>query len=400
MSSSPITLLCPNPATVLPVPAGTHDHARLLDALATVPDPRDRRGIRYRLANLLTLAVCAVAAGAVTFAAIADYASDLDPAARVRLGLTGPVPAGTTWWRLLTRLDPTTLQAALTRWLRARTGTPVRAPRERVLIAVDGKALRGSRRPDGSMTHLLSAYDTTTGLVLAQVPIAAKSNEIPAFTPLLDQVQQTLGDLTGVVFVADALHTQVEHAHQVTARGAHLLVQVKANQPRLHRLIRSLPWARIGVGHRTRDHGHGRTETRTLKAVTVELPGGLGFPHAAQAIRITRTRTTGGRTRRETAYLIVTLPAGQAQPDQLAHWVRSHWHIENRLHWVRDVTLAEDVHRARTGNGPAVTAVLRNTAIGYHRSAGQPNIARAIRRAARHPYELINNITGSHPTTQ
>ncbi len=400
MSSSPITLLCPNPATVMPVPTSTHEHAELLEALATVPDPRNRRGIRYRLANLLTLAVCAVAAGAATFAAIADYASDLDPAARVRLGLPGPVPAGTTWWRLLTRLDPVTLQTALTRWLRTRAATPTRTPRERVLIAIDGKALRGSRRPDGSMTHLLSAYDTTTGLVLAQVPIAAKSNEIPAFTPLLDHVQQIMGDLSGVVFVADALHTQVGHAHQVTARGAHLLVQVKANQPRLHRLIRALPWARIGVGHRTREHSHGRTETRTVKAVIVELPGGLGFPHAAQAIRITRTRTITGRTRRETAYLIVTLPARHAQPDQLADWIRSHWHIENRLHWVRDVILAEDVHRAHTGNGPAVAAVLRNTAIGYHRSAGQPNIARAIRRAARQPHELINNITRSHPTTQ
>jgi predicted transposase YbfD/YdcC len=400
MSSSPITLSCTNPTSPVAAPRAVTEHGGLLDALATVPDPRARRGVRYRLANLLAVAVCAVAAGAVTFAAIADYATDLDPEHRHRLGLTGPVPAATTWWRLLTRLDPVVVQTALTRWLRARVSPPVRVPRDRTLIAVDGKALRGSRRPDGSMTHLLSAYDTGSGLVLAQVPIAAKSNEIPAFTPLLDQLQQILGDLTGIVFVADALHTQVEHAHQVTNRGAHLLVPVKANQPRLHQLLRTLPWARIRVGHRTREHGHSRTETRTVKAVTVQLPGGLGFPHAAQAVRITRTRTIAGRTRREYAYLIITLPAAQAQPDQLAHWIRSHWHIENRLHWIRDMTLAEDLHRARTGNGPAIAAVLRNTAIGYHRTTGQANIARAIRRAARHPEELINNITHSHPTTQ
>jgi predicted transposase YbfD/YdcC len=400
MSSSPTAVLCTNPSATVAASAPDAVHISLLDALAAVPDPRHRRGVRYRLANLLAVAVCAVAAGAATFAAIADYATDLDPEHRRRLGLSGPVPAATTWWRLLTRLDPATVQNVLARWLRTRISPPVPAPRDRTVIAVDGKALRGSRRPDGSMTHLLAAYDTGTGLVLAQVPIAAKSNEIPAFTPLLDQLQQVLGDLSGMVFVADALHTQVEHAHQVTARGAHLLVPVKANQPRLHKLLRNLPWARIGVGYRTREHGHGRRETRTIKAVTVELPGGLGFPHAAQAVRVTRTRTIAGRTHRETAYLIITLPAAQAQPDQLAHWIRSHWHIENRLHWIRDMTLAEDLHRARTGTGPAVAAVLRNTAIGYHRNRGHSNIARAIRRAARHPEELINDITHSHPTTQ
>jgi predicted transposase YbfD/YdcC len=248
--------------------------------------------------------------------------------------------------------------------------------------------------------HLLSAYDTASGVVLAQVQVDAKSNEIPAFTPLLDRVQALLGCLAGVVFVADALHAQAAHARDVTARGAHLLVTVKANQPTLLRRLRTLPWAQVGVGHRTHDRGHGRRETRTTKAVTVDTPGGLGFPHAAQAIRITRTRTIGAKTTRETAHLIATAPAEHAQPADLHTWARLEWHIENRLHWIRDVVFAEDAHQARTRNGPAVSAVLRNTAIGYHRSNGETNIARATRRADRRPNDLIHALVNGDPTTQ
>ena len=146
---------------------------------------------------------------------------------------------------------------------------------------------------------------------------------------------------------------------------------------------------------------HGRRDTRTLKAVTVQTPQGLGFPHAAQAVRITRTRTVRGKTTRETAHLIVTLPAEHAQPADLADWARREWHIENKLHWIRDVTFREDAHQARTRNGPAVAAVLRNTAIGWHRIHGESNIARATRRSGRRPGDLVAAVTSSSfPTTQ
>ncbi len=403
MSSSLITALRPNPPADIDVPDTlTEDDKRnLLHALAAVADPRDPRGIRYRLTSLLAVAVCAVLAGATTFAAIADWAADLDACARCRLGFAGPIPVGSTVWRFLVHLDAQVLQAVLTGWLRARISPPVPAGSRRracVVIAVDGKVVRGARLPDGRQVHLLSAYHTATGIVLAQLSIATKSNEIPAFAPLLDQVQAMLGSLTGVVIVADALHAQVGHVNDVTARGAHLMVTVKANQPTLLHRLRTLPWAQVSVGHRTQERGHGRWETRTRRAVTVTTPGGLGFPHAAQAVRI--TRTIGGKTSRETAYLIVTAPAEQAQPDQLYDWARLEWHIENRLHWVRDVTLGEDAHQARTRNGPAVAAVLRNTAIGYHRSNGQPNIARATRHADRRPNDLINAVISNNPTTQ
>jgi predicted transposase YbfD/YdcC len=403
MASSLITALTVTTphATTAPTPVTDGEQRGLLNALAAVPDPRDPRGIRYPLSAVLAVAVCAVMAGASSFAAITDWLHDLDEHARTRLGFSDGVPAGTTMWRLLIRLDPTLLTTILAGWLHARAPQPGPTPRRyRSVIAVDGKTLRGARLGDGRQVHLLSALDTTTGIVLAQVTVDTKSNEITSFAPLLDAVEKVLGTLAGVLFIADALHTQTGHADEVTARRAHLLVQVKGNQPTLFKQLKRLPWAQIPVGDRTRDRGHGRRETRTVKAVTVATPGGIGFPHARQAVRITRTRIVAGKTSRETAYLTVSLTAGHAPVRDLQTWIRRHWHIENHLHHVRDVTFREDLHQARTANGPAVIATLRSTAIGWHRLNGATNIARATRQANRRSNDLIIAVTSSYPTTQ
>jgi hypothetical protein len=288
-------------------PVTDGERGGLVPALAAVPDPRDPRGVRYPLTALLAVAVCAVLAGASSFAAITDWLHDLDEQMQARLGFTRGIPAGTTVWRLLTRLDAALLTAVLADWLRARTPVSPRPRRYRMVIAVDGKTLRGSRI-DGRQVHLLSALDTSTGIVLAQVTIDAKSNEIPAFGPLLDAVETILGTLAVLLFTADALHTQTGHADEIARRGAHLLVQVKANQPTLFKQLKRLPWGQIPAGNRTRDRGHGRRETRTVKAVTLATPGGIGFPHAQQAVRITRTRIVTGRTSREAAYLTCHFP--------------------------------------------------------------------------------------------
>lgn len=403
MSSSLTEILLPHRPTDAPLPAVVTEgeNRSLFVALAAVPDPRGLRGRRYPLVSVLAVAVCAVLAGACTFAAIADWVRDLDRSAWGQLGFTDRVPAATTVWRLLIRIDAEVLSTVLARWLRARTAPVVVAGRRwRLVIAIDGKVERGARITDGRQVHLLSAYDTSTGIVLAQVQIAVKSNEIPAFTPLLDQVAAQMGSLKDVLVVADALHAQTGHAEHLAAAGGHLMVAIKANQPTLHAQLKALPWTQVPVGDQTRESGHGRKETRTVKAVTVATPGGISFPHAQQAVRITRTRTIKGKTTRETAYLTVSLPAERAQPADLGTWARSEWHIENRLHYIRDVTLREDAHQARTGNGPAVFAALRNTSIGYHRSNGEPNIARATRRANRRSTELIDAVTRSSPTTQ
>ena len=135
--------------------------------------------------------MCAVLAGASSVTAIADWLHDLDDIARARLGFLRAVPATTTMWRLLIRVDADLLATVLAGWLHTRTRPALsQRPRYRQVIAVDGKTVRGARRADGSQVHLLSALDTSTGIVLAQVTVNAKSNEIPAFTPLLDAIAQ------------------------------------------------------------------------------------------------------------------------------------------------------------------------------------------------------------------
>src|SRR5829696_1542158 len=149
---------------------------------------------------------------------------------------------------------------------------------------------------------------------------------------------------------ADALHTQRDHASFLIDRGADYLLVVKANQPALHAQLAGLPWRQIPVMDRTREHAHGRIEVRTLKVAAV---AGLCFPHAAQAIQVTRrVRAPGSRWRTVTVYAVTSLALGTASPAQLAGWLRGHWKIENRLHWVRDVTFGEDASHAHRQPSP------------------------------------------------
>ena len=217
-----------------------------------------------------------------------------------------------------------------------------------------------------------------------------KTNEITMFAGLLDQA----GDLNDVLVSADALHAQREHAEYLHGRGAHYLVTVKGNQPGLLRQLRSLPWRDVPEGHAQDSRGHGRIERRIVKVVTVTA--GLAFPHAAQAIQVTRkTRRPGSRKwRAETSYAITSLPTAQARPAQLAGWIRGHWKIENQLHWVRDVTFGEDGSTARTGTGPHVMAALRNLVISILRLTGHASIAVALRHTARHPAHAFRLLTG------
>ena len=210
------------------------------------------------------------------------------------------------------------------------------------------------------------------------------------FTTLLGQA----GDLDGTLVTADALHAQREHATWLAGRGAHYLVTVKGNQPGLLRQLRSLPWRDVPAGHAHDGRGHGRIERRIVKADTVTA--GIAFPHAAQAIQITRkTRRPGSRRwRTETSYAITSLPAADARPDQIAAWIRGHWKIENQLHWVRDVTFGEDASTARTGTGPHVMAALRNLVISILRLAGHASIAAALRHAGRDPARAFHLLTG------
>jgi predicted transposase YbfD/YdcC len=370
----------------------------LLEALSAVPDPREARGVRYRFASVLAVAVCAVLAGARSYAAIAEWGQDTDPDQRRALGLMARAPDPVTIWRVLTGLDPLALDRVIGDWVARQLTRRRRLVRHRrVVLAVDGKSLRGARVRDGQdrAPHLMACLDHASGTVLAQVAVDGKSNEIPMFATVLDQIE----DLADVLVTADAMHAQREHATYLRGRGAHYLLTVKGNQPNLHGQLKALPWKNVPVGHTQTGRAHGRIEKRSLKVVTVAT--GLLFPHAGQAIQITRRtrRLDGKKWRTETVYAITSLPAEQAQPAQLATWVRDHWKIENQLHWVRDVTYAEDASQARTGNGPHVMASLRNLAISILRLSGATNIAAGLRHTARAPNRALDLITGTNITT-
>lgn len=389
MSSSPIGLAAGQLTSLNRVAreAGDEPPAGLLEALALVPDPRDPRGIRYGLAAVLGVAVCATLAGARSYAAVAEWAADAPARLRAGLGLRRGVPDLATIWRVLTSVDPAELDAAVGAWVRSRLAA-ARKARHRVVLAVDGKTLRGARPRGGTAPHLMACLDHATGTVLAQVAVDSKTNEITMLASLLDQVP----DLNDVLISMDALHAQREHAAYLRKRGAHYLVTVKGNQPGLLARLRRLPWKDVPPGHISQGRAHGRDEKRIVKVVTVAA--GLGFPHAAQAIQITRkTRRNGSaKWKTETSYAITSLPAAKARPHQLATWIRGHWKIENQLHWVRDVTYGEDLSPARTGTGPHVMAALRNLAISILRLAGHVSIATALRHCARdpaRPYRLV-----------
>ena len=349
--------------------------AALLAALQQVPDPRKPRGLRHGLPVILSIAVCAVIAGARSFVAIAEWAAQASPAAVAKLGVTGEVPSESTIRRTINKIDANGLDVVVGAWaaFRATTSEKFR------VIAVDGKSLRGSATAGGRCRHLLSALTHTGGMVLGQLDVALKTNEIPMFSTLLDNIE-----LLGALVTADAMHCQKDHAkYLVEQRGAHYLLTVKNNQPKLRKQLAQLPWGDVPVTHTQQDRRHGRVEKRTLKVVTVA--DGIMFPHAAQAIQVTRKvrKRSNRKWRTETVYAVTDLTADQARPDQLATWLRGHWCIENRLHWVRDVTFGEDLSQVRTGNGPQVMATLRNLAISLLRLTGATNIAKALRHHAR-----------------
>ena len=367
--------------------------------LEKLADPRKARGIRHRLAMLLTVTVCAVAAGARSFVAVAEWVADLPAALADTVGTSARCPSESTIRRTVQDIDADVFDTVIGRFIQQLCATAAVAGRRQVL-AVDGKTLRGSRHIDraGNLVpgrHLLAVIDQHSRVVLGQVDVAGKTNEITAFIPLLDTL--TGINLAGTVITADALHTQREHVETLATRGAHWVLSVKGNQPRLRRQLAALPWRGVEIAHRAAGTAHGRREIRTLKVVTIAA--GIGFPHAAQAIQITRrTRPVSAKTgrrgkwRTETVYAITDLGPHQARPDELAAWIRGHWQIENGLHWVRDVTFAEDLSQVRTGAAPQVMATLRNLAISLHRLAGATNIAAALRhhgRDARRPLQLL-----------
>jgi predicted transposase YbfD/YdcC len=348
----------------------------LLDLLAQLPDPRKRRGRRHVLAGLLAVGIAAVIAGSKSFAAIGQWASDAGPDVLAALGADRGPADESTYRRAFALVSADILDRVLGTWLWTRA---VRAG-GRLVIAIDGKTVRGAKDKNGKAPHLVAALAHGIGAVLGQVAVDVKSNEIPAVRDLL----KTFADLAGAVITIDAMHTQSDTAQLILSRHADYVMTVKGNMPTLYKQLKKLPWKDVpSVSSVTADHG--RRACRTIKVTLA--PAWIGFDGAAQVAQLRRTVLTKGKKTVEVVYLITS--DRSASPETLAAWVRRHWHIENKLHWVRDVTYQEDKSLVRTGNAPRVMASLRSLAISILRLDGHSNIAAANRHHARDPQRTL-----------
>jgi predicted transposase YbfD/YdcC len=361
--------------------------ADLREYFALVDDPRDARGVRHSLAAMLTMAAVAVAAGARSITAIWEWAADAPQWVLSALGarwdprrVRYAAPSEAALRRALSLVDGDQVDTVLSAWVHHRCEPVVPVTEgEFAAIALDGKSLRGTfARAGGAGVHLMAGITHHTGIVIGQRLVPAGGSEVTRFAPVLDLVT----DLTGVVITADTLHTTRDHARYVTGRGAHYVFIAKKQLHRLHDLLHDLDWTHA-ESCTTHDTGHGRTEHRTL--TVLPAPDNTHFPAAAQVFRITRHRIdhTSGKHETHTWVGLTSLTADHATPTHIAELVRGHWHIENRLHWVRDVTYNEDHSRVRTGNAPRTMTSLRNLAISALRHTGATNIAQALRHMTR-----------------
>ena len=385
----------------------------LLDCFAAVPDPRDPRGVRHSLPCVLFLVTAALLSGKTLLEDVTAWIACAGPevlaASGARRGRHGNLvpPHKKTVTRVLGLLGAQALADGTAAFLAARLPAgpvtfPVRRPVLQPALNCDGKEIRGATAADGTVPFLLSA--AAGGIVIAEREIGAKTNEIPEIGPMLSSLNARFC-LAGRVITADALHTQRKLARLICEQLlAHYVLTVKDNQKNLHAALAGLNWDRARR-HVTRDTGHGRRETRRCRVMDAPARIRKMFPHARQIARIIRTvirtvtarsgrqRTTTQETRSETVYVITSLSAREAAPDCLAAYVRGHWGIENKVHWVRDVTFGEDASTVRAGARPRVLATLRNLAIGLIRQAGHTSIAGTI-RAIEYDTSLLLAILG------
>jgi predicted transposase YbfD/YdcC len=372
-----------------------------MEALADLPDPRQRRGIRHGWRVVLTVISAALAAGCRTPHAIGQWVglhaavlhATVCPSAK-------RVPSESTVVRALRQLDVTALESCIAQVAQQRArGAPngtISCPNGERLDAqaIDGKAVRGAGT-HGQATHLVSLVQHGSGTTLAQTAVARKRNEIAA-VPLLLAGR----DLTDTVTTMDALLTQQAIARAIRTQNGHYLMVVKRNQRRLYEdleLFFRIPpivadaehWDRV----QTVSKGHGRIERRTLES-SDGLCADLAWPDAAQVIRRTceRTIVASGEYSSEVTYGITDLTLAQAGAAELESIWRGHWSIENRDHYVRDVTLGEDAGQAHSGSTPQALAAWRNGLLIVLRRAGWQNIADALRAYAasvHHALDLI-----------
>ena len=321
-----------------------------------VKDPRTQDNQTYRLVDLLVMILCAILAGANTILAIYDYA-------QLKIGLFQRIlkidksPSYDVFWWLLTRLDPKQLESCFIRWIQSLPD----GDKEK-LIAIDGKHLRGAAR--NKKIHLVSAWDSNRSLLLGQVKANEKSNEITAIPELLDSL-----DLTDATVTIDAAGCQTDIVGKIRDGGGNYVIALKGNQGTLQAEAKNFFRQARDAGYEVADcktsvsceKGHGRIEQREV-AVTSQLDWlncKSNWKGLTSLIEVTSRRTIKRKTTEERRFYISNL---ELTPERAGEIARSHWSIENRLHWNMDVNFGEDASLAATGNAAENLAALRRLA--------------------------------------
>ncbi len=326
---------------------------------ADLPDPRIDRTKKHALADILVIALAATIAGAESFEAVAAFGQAKRDWLRRFLPLANGVPSADTFLRVFARLDPRKFAACAAEWLGA-----VCAATGLRHVAVDGKAVRGAKRPTFSgRLHLVSALAAENRLILAQEAVADGSHEIAAIPELLAVLE-----LEGALVTLDASGCQTGIARQIRERGGDYLLAVKGNQPALHEAVvgvfdRACEADFAGVRydqHESVEDGHGRHDERYVTAIydPAGLPG--DWPGVAAVVQVGRERVVKGK-RASTAHYYVTSLRGTAA--ELGRLIRRHWAVENELHWTLDVAFREDASRVRAEHAGANLGLVRRVAV-------------------------------------
>jgi len=366
--------------------------------LASLPDPRKVRGQRHLFLDIVLMAILAELCGADSWEDIHRFAMSQEGWLRTFLSLPGGVPSADTFNRIFFLLDPKAFGECFLAWVR-----DVRKKIPGDIVALDGKTLRASIAEGKPALHVVSAWSAANHLVLGQRSVDQKSNEITAIPELLKVL-----DVKGCIITIDAMGCQKEIAKTIVGRKAGYILAVKGNQERLHQALLAGferldadPAAHPHCTSETREARRGRNEVRRVTAIDAlqHLPDEILFawPKLETLIRVQSEAQRGGKTVREERLYISTLAMNQVET--IAHGVRSHWGIENRLHWVLDVSFREDLNRTRKGNGPESSAILRHIVLNLLRQDPNPTGSIKFRRmqAAMSPDYRLAALFGFSP---